>query len=74
MTRPIIPLTEHETTILTLVSHGHTNGQIGRKLGFAEDTIKQHSQRIHRKLDARNRVHAVRRGFEHGILTPGGQP
>jgi DNA-binding NarL/FixJ family response regulator len=66
-----LPLTEHELAILTLISHGHTNGQIGRTLGYAADTIKQHSVRIHRKLNARNRVHAVRRGFEHGILTPG---
>lgn len=61
-------LTEQELDILDLISHGYTNREIGRKFGYAEDTIKQYSQRIIRKLGAKNRVHAIRRGFEHGIL------
>jgi DNA-binding NarL/FixJ family response regulator len=62
------PLLNIEVDTLRLASHGLTNGQIGRWLGVTEDTIKSRMRNILAKLDAVDRAHAVRRGFEAGYL------
>lgn len=61
-------LTEREEQILTLVSRGDTNEEIGKKLYIAEDTVKTHLRRMFRRVRARNRAHVVRIGFEGGLL------
>lgn len=66
--RPGSPLTTREAQVLDLASHGYTNSDIGRTLGVTEDTIKSHMRAIHVRLDDRDRAHAVRRGFELGLL------
>lgn len=62
-------LSEREMQVLHLMSHGHQNREIGRMLGgLTEDTVKTHGRRIFQKLHATDRTHAVRRGFELGLL------
>jgi hypothetical protein len=47
------------------------NREIGRLLGgLTEDTIKTHARRILKKLNATDRTHSVRRGFELKLLLP----
>lgn len=58
-----------EVEVLTLVSHGKSNGEVGREMCLSEGTIKTHLRRLYRKLDARDRAHAVRIGFERGLIT-----
>lgn len=65
------PLTEREQSVLEFISQGMSNPAIGQKLFLTEDTIKTHVYRLMIKLGARNRAHAVARGFELGLL---GQP
>lgn len=61
-------LTDREAQILLLISHGRENPEIGRALFLSEDTVKTHVRRLFRKIAARNRTHAVRRGCELGLL------
>jgi DNA-binding NarL/FixJ family response regulator len=52
-------LSRREVQVLQLVSHGMSNGQIGKELFITEDTVKTHMKRVLAKLRARNRAHAV---------------
>lgn len=61
-------LTDREIEVLECVSHGYTNAMIGRKLFLSEDTVKSHLRSIRVKLSATDRAHAVRKGFENGLL------
>jgi DNA-binding NarL/FixJ family response regulator len=53
---------------LALAAEGLTNGEIGEKLHVTEDTVKAHLRRIYRKLDARDRAHAVHIACHRGLL------
>lgn len=50
---------EHE--IMHWVGHGKTNHEIGMILGISQFTVKNHLQRIFRKIDVRNRAQAITR-------------
>ncbi|HEY2205391.1 MAG TPA: LuxR C-terminal-related transcriptional regulator [Pseudonocardia sp.] len=52
-------LTRREVEVLRLMSAGHTNGQIARRLVISEGTVKSHVKHVLRKLAARNRAEAV---------------
>jgi transcriptional regulator EpsA len=52
-------VTVRETEILHWVSNGKTNYEIGMILGISPFTVKNHLQRIFRKIDVSNRAHAV---------------
>lgn len=64
--RPL--LTHREYQILSRVTLGKTNGEIARELGLAQNTVKTYFQRTLEKLRARNRVEAVSRAAELGLL------
>jgi ATP/maltotriose-dependent transcriptional regulator MalT len=66
--QPGEPLTKREQQILEFISQGWRNSMIGRQLFLSEDTVKTHARRLYAKLGARDRSHAVRRGFELGLL------
>lgn len=68
--RPGEPPTDTELDVLQLVSHGHTNAVIAARLGLTENGVKHILRAIYVRLSARDRAHAVRRGFEHGYLRP----
>ncbi len=61
-------LTERELQVLTGMSKGRSNAQIGRELFLSEDTVKTHARRLFRKLGAADRAHAVAVGFRWGLL------
>jgi DNA-binding NarL/FixJ family response regulator len=52
-------LTAQETAILRLVAGGYSNKEIARFLNIAVGTVKNHLSDMLRKLDARDRTHAV---------------
>lgn len=60
--------------VLRLISDGRTNEQIGRKLGISEEAAKWRVRLLCQALRARDRAHAVRRGFELGLLVSGDEP
>ena len=76
--RPIV--TERECQILCWVRDGNNNQQIGEALGISPLTVKNHIQKILRKLGAANRAQAVAMAMELRWLEgkapawAGGQP
>jgi DNA-binding NarL/FixJ family response regulator len=64
-----VRLTEREQQVLRGMSQGKSNGQIGRELYLAEDTVKTHARRLFRKLDVKDRAQAVAHGFRQGLLS-----
>ena len=65
---PVEPLTERELEVLRLVAVGRSNRQIAAELYLALGTVKAHVHAIAGKLGAANRVEAIARGRELGLL------
>jgi len=61
-------LTETELRVLQLVAAGQTTVEIAEGLFVAEKTVKNHLANIYRKLDVKNRSHAVSEGYRQGFL------
>ena len=62
-------LTPREEQVLGLLGHGHSNKGIAKLLGLSPDTVKDHVERVYQKLEVRDRLGAVRRATELGILS-----
>jgi DNA-binding NarL/FixJ family response regulator len=63
-----VTLSMREMQVLTGMSQGKSNAQIGRELYLSEDTIKTHARRLFRKLGAKDRAEAVATGFRRGMM------
>ncbi|WP_239313681.1 MULTISPECIES: response regulator transcription factor [unclassified Frankia] len=61
-------LTRREYDILRHVAMGETNPEIASALGLTRNTVKTYLQRTLEKLGARNRVEALSRANQLGIL------
>lgn len=61
-------LTQREYEILRHVAMGETNPEIASALGLARNTVKTYLQRTMEKLGAYNRVEAIARASQLGIL------
>jgi DNA-binding NarL/FixJ family response regulator len=61
-------LTGQETAILRLVAGGYSNKEIARHLSISMGTVKNHISDILRKLDARDRTHAVLKAIAGHLL------
>ncbi|MBL7499272.1 response regulator transcription factor [Frankia sp. CNm7] len=61
-------ITRREYDILRRVAMGQTNPEIADALGLTRNTVKTYLQRLLEKLGARNRVEALARANELGIL------
>jgi DNA-binding NarL/FixJ family response regulator len=62
-------LSEREREVFGLVGRGLTNTEIAQALHLSESTVKAHFGRILVKLDLGNRVHAVIRAYELGVVS-----
>lgn len=65
---PPCPLTLREIEVLALVAGGCTNSEIADSLKMSEGTVKNHVSSILSKLGVRDRVQAVLKGLEIGLL------
>ena len=61
-------LTKRELEVLTGMSNGRSNSQIGAELFLSEDTVKTHARRLFRKLGAADRAQAVAIGIRRGLI------
>lgn len=63
-------LTLREMAILTLLCQGLTAESLARRLGISPRTVGKHLEHIYRKLDVGDRLMAVQRAYDLGLLTP----
>ena len=61
-------LTPTELKILRLIAAGKTTVEVGETLFVAEKTVKNHLASVYRKLEVRNRSHAVSEAYRRGLL------
>jgi len=61
-------LSEQELNVLRLVAEGCTNPEIGTRLYLSRHTVKEYLSHAMRKLDAANRMEAVVRASQYGLL------
>jgi DNA-binding NarL/FixJ family response regulator len=62
-------LTAQESAILRLVAGGYSNKEVARYLGISSGTVKNHMSDMLRKLDARDRTHAVLKAIAGHFLS-----
>ena len=60
-------LTAREVEVLQLIAAGRSNGEIAAELVVSAATVKTHVNHIFQKTGARDRAHAVRYAYEHGL-------
>jgi DNA-binding NarL/FixJ family response regulator len=63
-------LTRRELQVLALLAHGLTNREIARSIFVSESTVRAHLRTVTQKLGVHNRVHAVARALELGMVSP----
>lgn len=64
----IEPLSQRELEVLSLVAIGLSNKEIAARLVISEGTVKNHISSILAKLGARDRLQAVIKAKDYGIL------
>jgi len=61
-------LTAREVEILTLASSGMRNGEIGKRLGLKEGSVKWYMRQVYDKMGTRRRWQAVERARQSGLI------
>jgi DNA-binding NarL/FixJ family response regulator len=69
---PIDELTGREREVLALVAAGHSNAEIGGRLGLAEKTVKHYMTSILAKLQVASRVEAALLAYKAGLASDEG--
>ena len=62
------PLSDRELDVLQLLANGASNQEIAQELSIVVDTVKRHVSQIFSKLTVKNRIQAVKRAKELGLL------
>ncbi|MEI6914087.1 MAG: response regulator transcription factor [Armatimonadota bacterium] len=62
-------LTKREAEVLGLVVEGKSNKEVATELFCSKRTVDFHLARIYEKLQVNNRIQAVRRAANLGLLT-----
>jgi len=63
------PLSPRETEVLEYIAEGNSNKAIAQALGISNQTVKNHTTSILRKLAANDRTHAVVLALRRGIIS-----
>lgn len=61
-------LTARQLEVLELISHGKLNKQIADIIGISLNSLENHTAALFQRLNVHCRAHAVRKGFELGLL------
>jgi LuxR family maltose regulon positive regulatory protein len=62
------PLSQRQLEVLTLLAQGYANQDIAQHLVITVGTVKSHVSNIFNKLEVNNRVQAIKRARELGLL------
>jgi DNA-binding NarL/FixJ family response regulator len=73
-TAQVPQLSPRERQIMHLMAEGRTAEAIGGSLGVSVETVRTHVRNVIRKLQARNRVHAIAIALERGEIALDGPP
>lgn len=65
-----ILLSERELQVLSLISEGMTNKEIGEKIFISEHTVASHRKNLMRKFEAGNNVDLVIKAIKERIIFP----
>lgn len=65
-----ILLSERELQVLSLISEGMTNKEIGERIFISEHTVASHRKNLMRKFDAGNNVDLVIKAIKERIIFP----
>jgi two-component system, NarL family, nitrate/nitrite response regulator NarL len=66
---PELPtLTKRELEVLALLASGLTNKEMARTLNLSPETVKDHLENLYRKLDAQDRLGALGKARELGMI------
>jgi DNA-binding NarL/FixJ family response regulator len=66
---PASTLSAREAEVLQLLSDGLTTDAVGKELFLSPTTVRSYAENAMRKLEARNRVHAVAQALRMGLLS-----
>ena len=66
--RTVVPLAPRETESLALVATGCTTDEVALRLGLQPNTVKSYLKSAMKKLDSTNRMQAVNRAREAGLI------
>lgn len=61
-------LSERQHEILALIADGNSYADVGRLLYISTETVRTHAKQILRRLNARDRAHAVSLAYQAGLL------
>jgi two-component system, NarL family, nitrate/nitrite response regulator NarL len=66
---PELPaLTKRELEVLALLASGLTNKEMARTINLSPETVKDHLENLYRKLDAQDRMGALGKARELGMI------
>jgi DNA-binding NarL/FixJ family response regulator len=68
-TTKVPQLSPRERQVMGLMAEGRTAEVVGEQLGVSVETVRTHVRNAIRKLQARNRVHAIAIALERGEIT-----
>ncbi len=66
--RPHALVRQREYEVLCRVASGETNQEIAKAMGLSENTVKSYLRNLMQRLEVRNRVEAIARARELGLL------
>ena len=65
---PLSPLRRRETQVISYISKGYSNKEIGAILGISQQTVKTHVSSIMTKLEAKDRAEAAVKAVTHNWI------
>lgn len=67
-------LSERQHEILALIADGNSYAEVGKVLYISTETVRTHAKQILRRLNARDRAHAVSLAYQAGLLGRPAEP
>lgn len=61
-------LTSRQREVLDMIAEGMSEGAIAARLVVSQDTVRSHIKHLRQRLGAKDRAHAVARGYHLGVL------